>query len=136
MTDSNNAPHLSRRMLLGGLAAAPIAALGATNLISAASAQTASPQMHPMAEFSRRTIGDIEVIALADGYTTLPLNLMPDLDQDKAGKIATQNYKTHNPQAMNTAINGSSSAPATARSPWMQVHRVSSRHQLAHGTIA
>lgn len=106
MTDTNNAPHLSRRMLLGGLAAAPVVALGATNLISAASAQSAMPQMHPMAEFSRRTIGDIEVIALADGYATLPLNLMPELDQDKADKFATQNYKTHNPQVMNTAING------------------------------
>ncbi|GLQ16468.1 MBL fold metallo-hydrolase [Maritalea porphyrae] len=106
MTDTHNGPRLSRRMLLGGLAAAPVAALGATSLVSAASAQTATPEMHPMAEFSRRTIGDIEVIALADGYATLPLNFMPELDQAKADKIATQNYKTHNPQVMNTAING------------------------------
>jgi len=106
MTEAYTSKGLNRRALLGGLATAPLAALALPKTASAASSASRPVSVSSLAEFSRRKIGDIEIIALADGYGTLPLGFMPGLDQETAARVARDNYKTHNKDVMNIAING------------------------------
>ena len=106
MNADNQNAKMNRRALLGGLIAAPAAAIALPNLALASNTEATAPTQHHMAEFSRRKIGDIEIIGLADGYSTLPLSLMPNFEAGRADELSDASYKSPNNEFLNIAING------------------------------
>lgn len=96
--------HPSRRGLLGALALAPAALAMPTILGSGrAFADTAEPALTaPAGAVIRHRIGDIEVLALADGFGPVPTNVLLGLKDDAARRAAALAHKPHDP--VNTII--------------------------------
>lgn len=95
---------LSRRSLLGALALAP-AALAMPALLgsSRATAQAAAPT--PTGAITRHRIGDIEVIALSDGYGAVPTDMIIGLEEGAAQQAARLAHKRHDKANLEIAIN-------------------------------
>ena len=101
MTQTN----LSRRGLLGALALAPAALampalLGSTRALAQAPSATA-----PTGGITRHRIGDIEVIALSDGFGSVPTGILVGLEEGAAQQAAALAHKPHDANNMNIAIN-------------------------------
>ncbi|MHA6300342.1 MBL fold metallo-hydrolase [Devosia sp. CAU 1758] len=99
-------PHLSRRSLLGALALAP-AALVMPGLLGSSGARAQSPaaMSAPAGAIARHRIGEIEVIALSDGFGAVPTGVMVGLEDGAARLAATQAHKPHDPDNMTISIN-------------------------------
>ena len=95
---------LSRRSLLSALAVAPAVLTMPALLTQRAMAQPASTTAQTGA-IQRRRVGDIEVIALSDGFSALPTQLMVGLDDQAARDAAALAHKPHDPQMLTIAIN-------------------------------
>jgi glyoxylase-like metal-dependent hydrolase (beta-lactamase superfamily II) len=50
-------------------------------------------------------VGDIEVIALADGFAALPTQMMIGLEEEEARSAARAAHKPHDPESMSIAVN-------------------------------
>ena len=101
-----NPPSLSRRSLLSALAAAPAALALPALLTGHASAQAAEPTAAAAPGAIRRFhVGDIEVIALSDGFSAIPTQMIVGLEEQAARAAAAAAYKPHDPQALQIAIN-------------------------------
>ncbi len=98
-------PHtLSRRSLLAGLAIAP-AALAMPALLTRQAMAQPTATAAPAGAIQRRRIGDIEVIALSDGFSALPNQLMVGLEEQAAQQAAAFAHKRHDPAMLPIAIN-------------------------------
>lgn len=96
---------VSRRGLLGALALAPVALampalLGSTRALAQAPSAPA-----PTGGITRHRIGDIEVIALSDGFGAVPTGIMVGLTDGPAREAAALAHKQHDAANMNIAIN-------------------------------
>ena len=100
MTKTASGP--TRRRFLSGLAFAP-AALAMPALLGStkAFAQNESTDNGP-GGIHRYRIGDIEVIALSDGFGAIPTAMMAGLDEKQAEQAARLAHKRHDP--VNTVI--------------------------------
>lgn len=96
---------LSRRRLLGSLAAAP-AMLALPSLMRATSVVAAESTKAPsQSAVLRRHVGDIELFALADGFSTLPNQILVGFEEDAARAAARIAHKPHDPATLSIAIN-------------------------------
>lgn len=93
---------LPRRRFLASALTAP-ALLSATQSMAQDVSQQAAP---PHGSFQRFFVGDIEVIALWDGYTPLPNAIITGFDADVAKAAARAAYRTFDPAATAVSING------------------------------
>lgn len=64
-----------------------------------------SPSQAPADALSWK-IGDIEVIALLDGYAPMPASTLLGYEEDAAQKAAARAYRKHQPEAMPLCVNG------------------------------
>ena len=102
----SNPQSLSRRSLLSALAIAPAAIAMPALLTGAASAQsTPATSTAPIGGIQRRRIGDIEVIALSDGFGPLPTQIMVGFEEEAARQAAAAAYAPYDPQAFAISIN-------------------------------
>ena len=102
----SNPQSLSRRSLLSALAIAPAAIAMPALLTGAASAQSApATSTPPTGGIQRRRIGDIEVIALSDGFGPLPTQIMVGFEEEAARQAAAAAYAPYDPQAFAISIN-------------------------------
>ncbi|MCR6635169.1 MBL fold metallo-hydrolase [Devosia sp.] len=98
-------PALSRRSLLASLAAAP-ALLALPSLIRSSSAEAAEgAPANKQSAVIRRRVGDIELFALADGFSTLPGQVLLGLEDEAAQEAARIAHKPHDPAALTISIN-------------------------------
>lgn len=100
--------HLSRRRLLGALALAPAAFampawLGSDRTVAQSTAP--APASSPTGAITRYRLGDIEVVALSDGYGSVPTSIMVGLDDAAAQQAAALAHKPHDRANMDIAIN-------------------------------
>lgn len=96
---------LSRRSLLTSLVAAPAflalpAFIRATN---AEATESASARNH--SAVIRRRVGDIELFALADGFSSLPSQILVGIENEAAAKAARIAHKPHDPASLTISIN-------------------------------
>jgi len=96
-------PSLSRRSVLGALAWAPAAStlpnlLGSSNVLAQSAAAVAPGPI-------RHRIGDIEIIALADGFGPIPTSLLLGLTEREALAAAARAHKPHDPVNLTISIN-------------------------------
>ncbi|AVX03168.1 hypothetical protein MXMO3_00624 [Maritalea myrionectae] len=107
MSNSPSNKPIDRRRVLSFMAAAPImlgvVPQGRANT-EQATASSAKP-MHAETEIFRLMVGEIEVIAIADGYTALPSQIMLGLDPDEAQEAARLAYKNYDPNLISIAVN-------------------------------
>ena len=96
---------LSRRGLLGALALAPAALAMPALLGSTRAVAQEPPSTGPKGAITRHRIGDIEVIALSDGFGAVPTGVMVGLDEAAAQDAAALAHKPHDPANMTIAIN-------------------------------
>lgn len=102
----SNPQSLSRRSLLSAMAIAPAALAMPALLTRAAMAQPASAATTtPGGAIQKRRIGDIEVIALSDGFSQLPAQIMVGLEDEAAREAAAAAYAPYDPQAFAISIN-------------------------------
>ena len=98
---------LSRRSLLSALAIAPAALAMPALLTGAASAQPApAGSVAPQGAIQRRRVGDIDVIALSDGFSPLPTQIMVGFEDGAARDAAAAAYAPYDPQSFTISING------------------------------
>ncbi|AUQ74578.1 MBL fold metallo-hydrolase [Phaeobacter piscinae] len=98
---------LSRRHLLGGLAAAPVATLASPSLLRAAShsaAESATPDL-PVAYHSFQ-IGSARVTALLDGHFLLNTNQINGFDQAEADAVLDGTFYRIKDDQMSLPVNG------------------------------
>lgn len=96
---------LSRRSLLASLAAAP-ALLVLPAFIRAGG--TAAAENLPTSKQSaviRRRVGDIELFALADGFASLPSQILLGMEENAAEEAARLAHKPHDPATLTISIN-------------------------------
>ncbi|UYN98405.1 MAG: MBL fold metallo-hydrolase [Devosia sp.] len=96
-------PNPSRRGLLGALALAP-AALALPTLLAAGRSMAQAPAA-PTGAITRHRVGDIEVIALADGHGAVPTSIMVGLEDGAAQQAAALAHKPHDPANLAISIN-------------------------------
>lgn len=98
-------PALSRRSLLASLAAAPVL-LALPSLIRSTGAEAAEgAPANKQSAVIRRRVGDIEIFALADGFATLPSQILLGLEDEAAQEAARIAHKPHDPAALTISIN-------------------------------
>ena len=96
---------INRRAILGGLAAAPAAALstgfaGIVAAVAAAGAAAAAPAIHSF------TLGDARITVLLDGHLPLGMQLFNDYDAARAEAALAQGlHRLHN-DALQIPVNG------------------------------
>jgi glyoxylase-like metal-dependent hydrolase (beta-lactamase superfamily II) len=96
---------LSRRSLLGTLALAP-AALALPALLGNGGALAQAPATStPTGAITRHRIGDIDVIALSDGYGAVPTDMIVGLEDASAQETARLAHKPHDKASLQIAIN-------------------------------
>lgn len=100
----SSSQSLSRRSLLSAIAIAP-AVLAMPALLTQRAMAQAAPDIAPAGAIQRRRVGDIEVIALSDGFSALPTHFMVGLEERAARDAAALAYKPHDPQMLPIAIN-------------------------------
>ncbi|TDQ61475.1 glyoxylase-like metal-dependent hydrolase (beta-lactamase superfamily II) [Maritalea mobilis] len=96
---------LNRRHFLSGIAAAPLAVGASAQAMANETTPKNAPHQHPQAEIFKYQIGDIEVIAIADGFTALPSQVMVGLEPEVAEQAARLAYKNYDPNMIPIAIN-------------------------------
>ncbi|MCP8885339.1 MBL fold metallo-hydrolase [Devosia sp. XJ19-1] len=103
---SNSTPNPSRRKLLGALALAPAAlALPSLLRLSPTRAETNPDPFSGHAAAIRHRIGEIEIIALADGRGPITNDLIIGFN-DTAGRLAAKAaHKAHDPVTSTISIN-------------------------------
>lgn len=102
--------NINRRRFLAATPLVPAVLAAATTLRPLPGYAAGSPA-EPLTRdglplFHRTRVGKIEVIALLDGYATLPTSLITGLSEAEAAKAAKAAYKPHDPQMMSIAVNG------------------------------
>ena len=97
-------PALSRRSLLASLAAAP-ALLALPSLIRSTAEAAEGAPANKQSAVIRRRVGDIELFALADGFSTLPSQVLLGLEDEAAQEAARIAHKRHDPAALTISIN-------------------------------
>lgn len=95
----------SKRQLLKSLAAAPALAAPALLLNASTAAAQSAPADTQNSGVYRFPIGDIEVIALLDGYHRMPTAIVPNFDAEIAEKVSRQYYKPFSPHQFTFSIN-------------------------------
>jgi hypothetical protein len=96
---------LSRRGLLGALALAP-AVLAMPALLGTNRALAQSPAAGPATgAITRHRIGDIDIIALADGHGAVPTDMIVGLEDGAAQEAARLAHKPHDKASLQIAIN-------------------------------
>lgn len=97
--------NTSRRSLLGALTLAPMA-LAMPALVGNARA-LAQPKStgRGLGAIARHRVGDIEVIALSDGFGVVPTGIMVGLDESEARQAAARAHKPHDTDNLTISIN-------------------------------
>ena len=101
----SNPQSVSRRTLLSALAIAPAAFAMPALLSSQRAMAETGPLAAPSGAIQRRRIGDIEIIALSDGHSAIPTQILVGLEDEAARMAAAAAYKPHDPQMLEIAIN-------------------------------
>lgn len=91
----------SRRTFLGSALSAPAALALATGPLIAETAPAKGTALSQSFQ-----VGDIEVIALSDGYLPMPTGMLAGYDAATAGAAAAQAYQRHDGKMMRLGING------------------------------
>ena len=96
---------LSRRTLLGSLAAAP-ALFALPSILQSTSAEAAESAPSPtQSAVIHRRVGDIELFALADGFSSLPNQVLIGLEEAAADEAARIAHKPHDKATLTISIN-------------------------------
>ncbi|NOR63731.1 MAG: MBL fold metallo-hydrolase [Rhodobacteraceae bacterium] len=97
---------ITKRTLLKGMAAAPLAAPALVYGTAGNAESHAAMAGSQVPGYYRYRVGDIEVTALLDGYNVMPTGFVLGYDEDKARESTAKSYRRFVEGSVNIPVNG------------------------------